>query len=159
MNKKIEGILLKLIVDLKKMGWAPAPDWEITLKSEGYASIIKSIKVAGELGTNKWKDVIETYVNLKLTSDDEITYFPECVIYATISVRGGINKDIAYKTNVSAAFTENDLSNTSKINSSANKIDRFIEDYMNEQYSIYLDEQEQNIKLHTQNLDDRNDED
>ncbi len=146
MNRKITAILLELTVALKKVGWTAGKDWEITLQSEGHVPLIKRIIVQGALGGQKWKDSIETYIDLKLTSDDEITYFPDYTIYAHIALEGVDPKDLAYKMGGTVAFTDKDIKKTSKISDAAKKIDRLIEIHINHEYQDYLDTNENKIK-------------
>lgn len=146
MNEKIQAILLKIVVELKKSRWRPAPDWEVTLKSEGHVPLIKNVGVEGNLGDEEWREDINTYVDLKLSSDDELTYFPEYTIYANIFIEGGETKDIAYKMDADVAFTERDLNDEHKITSAAKKIDRLVESHIQQEYGDYVDMNAEQIK-------------
>ncbi len=148
MNQKITAILLGLTVALKRVGWAAGKDWEITLKGEGHVPLIKRIQVQGALGGEKWSDSIETYIDLKLVSDDEITYFPDYTIYAHIALEGVEPKDLAYKMGGAVAFTEKDVRKGNKISDAAKKINRLIEVHINNEYQDYLDVNEKQVKVY-----------
>lgn len=148
MNEKIQAILLKIVIQLKKMRWKPVQDWEITLKSEGHVSLQKLVGVEGNLGDEEWRDEVDTFVDLKLASDDEITYFPDYTVYANIFIEGGSSKDIAYKMDADVAFTERDLTDDEKILLAAKKIDRLIENHIESEYSDYIDMNGQEIQYH-----------
>ena len=146
MNEKIQAILLKIILELKKMGWTAGPDWEITLKSEGYVPLVKLIPVEGYLNDKQWNDHVEIAMNLKLTSSDEVTFFPDYTIFGQISVEGGPNEDIASKMDADVAFTVSDYRKDSKLKSAAAKINRLIDDHIQTQYSNYIDTNKQEIE-------------
>lgn len=150
MNERIQAILLKIVVELKKMRWKAVPDWEITLKSEGHVSMVKSIGVEGSMGDEEWRDEVETYIDLKLSSDDEITYFPDYTVYGNIFIDGGSSKDIAYKMDADVAFTERDLGDDAKISIAAKKIDRLVENHIEQEYGDYIDMNAQEIKAYKQ---------
>jgi hypothetical protein len=150
MNEKIQAILLKIVVQLKGMRWKAAPDWEITLKSEGHVPLVKTIGVEGNLGEEEWRDEIETYLELKLISEDEITYFPNYTVYANMHVEGGEIKDLAYTMDADVAFTERDLQDADKIGLAAKKIDRLIENHIEQEYGDYIDMNAQQIKYYKQ---------
>lgn len=150
MNERIQAILLKIVVELKKMRWKPVPDWEITLKSEGHVSLTKAIGVEGNLGDEEWRDEVETFIDLKLASDDEITYFPDYTVYGSIHIEGGVMKDIAYKMDADVAFTERDLGDDAKTNLAAKKIDRLVENHIESEYSDYIDMNAQEITYYKQ---------
>jgi len=143
MNNKIQAILLKLVLALQKEHWQVAPNWELTLKSEGHAPLTKNIRVQGTLAGESWGDDIEAMIDLKLVSTDEITYFPEYTTYAHMYLKGIESKDIAIKLDIDVAFTNQDLSNQSKIDLAAKKISRFTEDHIENEYSDYVDQNSQ----------------
>ena len=146
MNEKIQAILLKIVLDLKKLSWEAHPDWEITLKSEGHVPMIKQIGVEGSMGDDDWRDIIETHLDIKLISDDEITYFPNYTIYAAISINDVASKDIAYKMDADVAFTERDVRDQSKITLAAKRIDRMVENHIEQEYGNYVSSNSQSIK-------------
>lgn len=150
MNEKIQAILLKIVLELKKDKWSVAPDWEITLKGEGHVPLSKNIRVEGNLGDDEWSDAVETTIDLKLTSDDELTYFPDYTIYANIFIQGGSSKDIAYKLDADVAFTERDVRDDAKSTLAAKKISRLVEDHIESEYSDYVDQNGQDIKDYKQ---------
>ena len=150
MNEKIQAILLKIVVELKKNKWLVAPDWEVTLKGEGHVPLSKNVRVTGNLDDEEWHDEIETTIDLKLSSQDELTYFPEYTIYANIFIQGGSSKDIAYKLDADVAFTERDVRDDKKVALAANKISRIVEDHIESEYSDYVDQNAQDIKDYKQ---------
>lgn len=148
MNEKIQAVLLKLVVELKKLKWSAGPDWQITLKSEGHVPLVKMIPVEGSMGEEEWHDHIEIAMDLKLDSSDEITYFPDYTIFGQIFIDGGSNEDIANKMDADVAFTVEDYRNDSKINSAGAKINRLIDDHVQNQYSKYIDDNTENIQYY-----------
>ena len=145
MNEKIQAILLKIILELKKLGWSAGPDWQITLKSDGNVPLIKQIHAEGTVGSRDFTQAIEAYIDLKLGSDDRITYFPDYNIYANIFVDGGGNKDIAIKMDCDVAFTEKDYTDRTKAGEAAKKIDRLVHDHIQHEFTDYLDDYAENI--------------
>jgi len=150
MNEKIQAILLKIVLGMKKEHWAVAPDWEVTLKSEGHVPLSKSIRVQGNFNDDEWSDSIETTIDLRLTSTDELTYFPEYTIYASILIQGGQIHDIAYKLDADVAFTDQDVRDEEKATASAKKISRLVEDHIESEYSDYVDQNAQDIQAYEQ---------
>lgn len=150
MNEKIQAILLKIVVELKKDNWKVAPDWELTLKSEGHVPMSKNIRVHGSMDDEEWTDDIDTTIDLKLASDDEITYFPEYTVYAHMYLQNVQGKDIAIKMDADVAFTNHDLADQKKISLAAKKISQFTEDHIEHEYGDYVSqssEELQNYKL------------
>ena len=150
MNQNIQAILLKVVLELKKLKWLPGKDWEITLKSEGHVPLVKQITVYGAMDDNEWKDTIDTHIELKIESDDQITYFPEYTIYANIMIDGGSSKDIVYKMDADVAFTDKELGDTRKIDQCAKRINRSVEDHIEEEYSDYIDNNADEIEQYKQ---------
>jgi hypothetical protein len=150
MNEKVQAILLKVVVELKKLQWYPGRDWEVTLKGEGHVPLVKQVSVEGNLGDEEWRDEIETALDIKLMSDDEITFFPEYTIYSQISIPGGPTKDVLHKMDADIAFTENDLNNEQKHVLAARKINRLVESHMQEEYGDYIDQNENEIMAYKQ---------
>lgn len=150
MNEKIQAILLKIVIDLKKLGWITSPDWQITLKSEGHIPLVKSIDVTGNMDDDEWTDQVETTIDLSLGSDDEITYFPAYTIYATIYMKGGEGHDIASTLDADVAFTAHDLKDDKKASLSAKKISNIVEEHIATEYSDYIDKNAASIKAYKQ---------
>ena len=162
MNEKIQAILLKIILELKKVGWVAAPDWEITLHSEKKVPLARSIPVEGSMNNERWDDFIGITLELELKSDDQITYFPDLSIYGQIFIDGGTSEDIAYTMPVSVAITEDDLKSERKIKDASSKINKFAEDYIQGEYTDYIDDNQQNIEYYnkgTKRTGDESDED
>jgi hypothetical protein len=162
MNEKIQAILLKIILELKKLGWLAAPDWEITLHSEKKIPLVRSIPVEGSMNNEMWNDVIEITLELELKSDDNITYIPNLFIYGQIFIDGGTSEDIAYTMPLSVALTEDDFEDERKIKDAASKINKFVEEYSQGEYTDYIDANQQNIDYYNkggQRRDNDSDED
>jgi len=148
MNEKMQAILLGIVIHLKKMGWTPGPDWEITLKSEGHVPMIKRISVQGSVEDEDWDDNVETFINFKLESRDDITYFPYCTVYTNISVVGLEVKDIVHELGIDVAFTEKDIKNTRNIKNASSRTNDLVEEYIRQEYATYVDMNAQKIKLY-----------
>lgn len=125
---------------MKTENWSVAPDWQLTLKSEGHVPLAKRIRVQGNMNDEEWSDEIETTIDLKLASDDELTYFPDYTVYASIFIEGGAIDDIAYKMDAPAAFTEHDFQDDAKASSAAKRISRMVEEHIENAYNEYVDE-------------------
>lgn len=145
MNEKIQAILLKIILDLKKENWIISPDWQITLRSEGHAPLKKDIPVDGTLGDDEWNDKLETHIDLKLITDDQFTYFPEYTVNTSIFIEGGTIKDVVHKMTADFAFTDHDYNNADKAGETARKISRLVENFIEEQYAEYINENSEQI--------------
>ena len=145
MNEKIQAILLKIVLDLKKKGWIPSGDWEITLKSDGTVPLEKSIPVHGAIGDREFDEHIDAHITLKLESRDQITYFPGFVVYANIFIDGGDNKDLTDKFECDSAFTDKDYRNGEKSSEAARKIDSIVDSYITEEFDTYMNNNHSNI--------------
>ena len=145
MNEKIQAILLKIVLDLKKKGWSPGNDWEISLKSEGSVPLTRQVKVSSTLGENDFDDNIDAHITLKLDSRDQITYFPGFIVYANIFIDGGQNKDLTDKFECDSAFTEKDYRDSVKSAEAARKIDSIVDSYIVEEFDAYMDANSGNI--------------
>lgn len=150
MNEKVRAILLKIVVELKKLGWITSPEWEITLKAEGHVPLVKNISVSGNMDDDEWEDHVETTINLSLKSDDEITYFPDYTIYASIFMQGGEGHDIAYNLDADVAFTAHDVNDAKKATTAAKRISYIVEDHIESEYSDYIDKNASAIKAYKQ---------
>jgi hypothetical protein len=148
MNEKIQAVLLKLVIELKKLGWSAGEDWQITLKGEGHVPLMKMVPVQGTMNNEEWHDHVEIAMDLKLDSGDEITYFPDYTIFGQIFIDGGDNMDIAYKMDADVAFTKEDFKNGEKIVGAARKINRLIDDHVQNQYYKYIDDNTENIQYY-----------
>ena len=150
MNEKIQAILLRIVLGLKWFQWVAGQDWEITLKGEGHVPLVRQIEVEGNMDDEKWKDNVETMIHLKLSSDDEITYFPEYTVYANIFTRGAENKDVVFKMDVDVAFTKEDVKADDKFALASRKINGLVEDHIEQEYREYIDANAKNIKAYRQ---------
>lgn len=135
------------------MKWSAGEDWEITLKSEGHVPLVKQVSVMGSMDDEEWQDDVETHIDLKLASDDDITFFPEYTIYAEIFIEGGSNKDVVYKLDADVAFTEKDILDERKAKLAAQRIDRLVEGHMEQEYADYVDNNAEEIRYHKQHGD------
>lgn len=157
MNEKIQAILLKIVVQLKGMKWIAAPDWEVTLKGEGHLPLVKQVDVTGEIGGEEWRDSIDTQIDLRLDSEDQLTYFIQYAIYANFSIEGGPTKDVVHKGDTDVAFTERDIKDEAKISLASKKIDRLVTTFIENEYSDYIDQNATNLQQHkTQGTEDDN---
>ncbi len=150
MNDKIQAILLKIVLELKKIGWVANPDWEVTMKSEGHVPLVKQISVMGSMDDEEWRDDIETHIELKLSSEDQITYWPAYTIYANVFMDGGVSKDVVYKGDADVAFTEKDFKEDRKPKTAAERIDRIIAGHMEQEYADYVDNNAEAIRAYKQ---------
>jgi hypothetical protein len=150
MNQNIQAILLKVVLELKKLSWVPGQDWEITLKSEGHVPLLKQVPVHGSMEDDEWRDDVETHMDLKMDSDDQITYFPDYTIYANIIISGGTSKDIVYKMDADVAFTEKEIKDDRKITECAKRINRLVDDHIEQEYVSYIDNNAEEIKWYKQ---------
>lgn len=146
MNEKIQAILLKITIELKKLGWTTSPDWQITLKSEEYVSLVKDIGVSGEINDNEFKDNVQTHIDMKLLSSDEVTYFPEYTVYANLFIDSVGSKDLSYKMDVDVSFMDKEFTNENKIVLAAKKIDRRISDYIEKEFESYVSDSSSEIE-------------
>lgn len=133
MNEKIQLILFKIVLDLKKLGWKSMPDWEITFKSEGHISMTKVIPVKIDVNGRRSSDSVETYLNFKFSSDDQITFYPEYNVSTSIFINSEI-KDISENMDIDIPFSEEDLQDLQKINAASVRINDSIQNYIQESY-------------------------
>jgi hypothetical protein len=123
--------------------------------------LLKQVTVHGSIDDEEWRDNVETHIELTLRSDDEITYFPEFTIYANILINGGTSKDVVYKLEADVAFTNNDLKDDRKIGHCATKINRLVDDHIEQEFSKYINDNAEAIKWYKQSgdaqADDRED--
>jgi hypothetical protein len=148
MNEKIQAILLSIILELKKLKWAPADDWEISLHTDKKGSLTKKIPVQGSLKNEKWNDHIEILMELTLNTEDRITYFPKFSIYGHIFITSDLTGDIVYVMDDNISYMEDDVRNTSKFKSSAANINRLIKDYVQSEYTNYIGSHKNDIDYH-----------
>lgn len=163
MNKKIQSILLQIVVVLEKQHrWGIKSDWRITFKAEGHVPLIKKVGVEGNFDNDDWRDDVDTYIDLKFVTDDEITYFPEVYVYGSISMPGVEIKDLAYKIKVPEAFTSGEFKNKSKIEGCAKKVNDLADEYIGLMYDDFIYKNGSSIKAYKQSIDvdddDRQDE-
>lgn len=138
MNEKIQAILLQIVTQLKQLKWTAHKDWELTIKSDGHIPMTKNISVHSGMGNEEWDDQVDTTIVLKLTSQDEITYFPEFTVSAQINTVGVPTKDVNEPMQGDVAFTEEDFSNQKKAKLAAQHIDRFTTSNIQEAYDDYF---------------------
>lgn len=149
MNEKLQAILLKLIVELKKLHWRVDKNWELTLKSEGHVPLVKYVSVHGSLDEDEWDEDLQTTIDVRLESDDQVTYFPEFTVYVSISIEGAdATRDVAHKTDNDTAFTDRDVSEDAKIKSAAQGITRSTENLVEHEYDEYIQEHGNDITYH-----------
>jgi adenylosuccinate lyase len=89
---------------------------------------------------------------LKISSEDDWTYFPEFTLYAQIAIGSIPSKDVAYKMIGNEAFMEKDIQDTKKFISAAREINRMVEAHINEVYQDYVDENDELVRFYKQGL-------
>lgn len=152
MNPKAEAILLQIVRALEHNGWSANKDWKLTFKADGHVPLIRSVVAEASMDGDKWKDQIESYITVKMISEDEWTYFPEFTLYAQIAVGSIPPQDVAYKMSGNEAFMETDIKNEKKAMSAAREINRMVQNHINEVYQDYVDKNEDLIRFYKQDV-------
>jgi hypothetical protein len=150
MNQKAQIILLQIVKALKSNDWTGDNQWELSLKADGNVPLVRLVPVDGQSETEKWKDQVHTLIRVSVTTDDEITFFPEFSLYAQIAIGSIPAKDIEYKTAGNVAFTDKDLKNEKKFQSAALEISRMVDSYIGEMYQDYIDINHELVKFYKQ---------
>jgi hypothetical protein len=140
MNEKVKAILLKIVIELQKLGWSLDADYEVTLHAENYIPMSKYIPVGGTLGNKEWEDKLDLGINLKMETADQNSFYPEYLINGEIFIKGGSIKDINYKTDASVGFMENDFRDEGKVQTAARTINNAVQNHAQEEYTKYLEE-------------------
>ena len=115
----------------------------------------KPVSVQGSMGDESWDDYIDTQIDLKLVTNDEITFFPEYVTHANFFVDGATSKDVMDNSDVDVAFTESDFQDEAKIASAAKKISSRTADYIEHEYDDYISQNQSEIEFYQQHGDPR----
>ena len=152
MSQKSEIILLQIVRTLETLGWSVDSQWQLSLKADGFIPLVRSITTQGSVNDTEWSDEIHTLVRLKVTTEDEITFFPEFSMYAQIAVGSVPAKDVDDKMMGNQSFTDKDMKDTKKAATAAKEITRMVESHINEAYQDYLDKNEDLVAFHTQNM-------
>ena len=152
MNQKAEAILLQIVKALKQNEWSTGENWQLTLKADGHIPLIRSVVANASMDGDKWKDQIQAYITLKVSTEDEWTYFPEFTLYAQIAIGSIPSKDVAYKMIGNEAFMEKDIKDAKKFISAAREIDRMVQNHINEVYQDYVDENDELVRFYKQGL-------
>lgn len=152
MNPKAEAILLQIVKALKQNEWSTGENWQLTLKADGHIPLIRSVVADASMDGDKWKDQIQAYITLKVSTEDEWTYFPEFTLYAQIAIGSIPSKDVAYKMIGNEAFMEKDIKDSEKFISAAREIDRMVQNHINEVYQDYVDENDELVRFYKQGL-------
>ena len=150
MNQKSQILLLHMVKALKTDKWASDNQWELSLKADGNVPLMRAVAVKGSLDGEEWKDQIHTMIRATITTDDEITFFPEFTLYAQIAIGNIPAKDIEYKMAGNVAFSDKDLKNDKKFHSAAREINRMVDNYVQELYQDYVDVNEDLVKFYKQ---------
>jgi hypothetical protein len=150
MNQKAQVILLQIVKLLKDDRWTTDSQWQLSLKADGYVPLVRPIIVEGRLDDTKWKDQIHTLIRVKVSTDDDITFFPEVSIYAQIAIGEVPAKDIEYDIMGNTAFTDKDLKDSKKLSSASKEITRMVDNHINEVYQDYVDTNEELIMFYKQ---------
>ena len=152
MNQKAEAILLQIVKALKQNEWSTGENWQLTLKADGHIPLIRSVVANASMDGDKWKDQIQAYITLKVSTEDEWTYFPEFTLYAQLAIGAIPSKDVAYKMIGNEAFMEKDIKDAKKFISAAREIDRMVQNHINEVYQDYVDENDELVRFYKQGL-------
>lgn len=152
MNPKAEAILLQIVKALKQNEWSTGENWQLTLKADGHIPLIRSVMASASMDGDKWKDQIQAYITLKVSTEDEWTYFPEFTLYAQIAIGSIPSKDVSYKMIGNEAFMEKDIKDSKKFISAAREIDRMVQNHINEVYQDYVDENDELVRFYKQGL-------
>jgi hypothetical protein len=150
MNQKAQVILLQIIKALQQNKWTTDNQWQLSLKADGYVPLMRSVVVQGSLDGDKWQDQIYTIIRLKITTDDEITFFPEFSLYAQIAIGEIPAKDIEIQMMGNVAFTDKDMTDSKKFISAAREINRMVDNHLDESYQDYINVNEQFVKFYKQ---------
>lgn len=150
MNQKSQILLLQTVKALKTNNWDSDNQWELTLKVDGNVPLMRQIAVKGSIDGAEWKDQVHTMIRVSITTDDDITFFPEFALYAQIAIGNIPAKDIEYKMAGNVAFTDKDLKNDKKFMSAAREINRMVDNYIQEAYQDYVDINEDLVKFYQQ---------
>lgn len=148
MNEKIQAILLKLVLNLKRFKWIPGQDWELTLKSQKHIPIQKSVSVVGNIDGEEFSDQLDTHVELTLESSDQITFYPTYTLYSTIFLDGAGSHEVVHSSDIDIAFTDKDIKEDKKIEEAAKRMDRLIADQLDSEYNSYIADNDQAIKAY-----------
>ena len=152
MNPKAEAILLQLVKALAENEWITGKDWQLTFKADGHIPLIRTVTVQASMDGDKWKEQVQAYITLKVSTEDEWTFFPEFTLYAQVAIGSIPTKDIAYKMIGNEAFTEKEIKDTKKFISAAREIDRMVQNHINEVYQDYVDENDELVRFYKQGL-------
>lgn len=151
MNKKIEGILLQIAKKLEKTeGWMVDKDWAVSLKADGYLTFVRTFMVRGSLDEDKWEDQIPVTIHLKLTSDDEWTYWPEFTVYAQVKLGDLKEDDIEYKMQSNVSFMSDDVKDEAKAAAAAKEITKFAGSHVEEVYQDYVEKNDELVRFYKQ---------
>ena len=150
MNQKSQILLLQMVKALKANNWSSDSQWELSLKADGNVPLMRAVAVKGSLDGEEWKDQIHTMIRATITTDDEITFFPEFTLYAQIAIGNIPAKDIEYKMAGNVAFSDKDLKNDKKFHSATREINRMVDNYVQELYQDYVDVNEDLVKFYKQ---------
>lgn len=154
MDKKIMGILLQIVKRLdKENGWMVDKDWELTYKSNGHISLVKTVEVEGQLDQAKWKEQVPTQVDLKMTSEDEWTYWPEFTIFAQVKIAAIDSEDIAYKMTSNVAYMADDVKDETKAGKAAREINQSVNGHIQKVYQQYVDKNKEAVRYYMQSID------
>jgi len=152
MNPKAEAILLQIVKALEKSEWSTGKDWQLSFKADGHIPLIRSVMVEASMDGDKWKDQVQVYITLKISTEDDWTFFPEFILYAQVAISSLPTKDIAYKMVGNEAFMEKDIKDEKKFISAAREIDRMVQNHINEVYQDYVDEHDELVRFYKQGL-------
>lgn len=156
MDKKVEGILLQIVKKLgDENGWMIDKDWELTFKSDGHISLVRSLEVEGSLDGDTWTDQISTAVHLTMSSEDEWTFWPTFTIYAQIQIGSIPPEDIAYKMSSNVPFMAEEVKDASKAGKAAREINRVVETHIGKSYQDYVSKNKEVVRFYKHSSSDQ----
>lgn len=151
MDKKIEGILLQIVKNLEKNnGWMVDKDWQLTYKTDGYISLVRSIEIESSMDQTEWNDQVATAIHVKMTSEDEWTYWASFTVYAQIKIADIDSEDIAYKMTSNVAFMSDDVKDETKSSRAAREINTMAQTHISKSYQAYVDKNKEMVKYYMQ---------
>lgn len=140
MNDKQKALLIKIAEILRdKFRWEMAADHEISLFGEGMIPMVKTIQVESSLDDKEISSDVICSLDLKLGSDDQITWYPDFTITGDFLVDGANPGDFTYSTNASTGFMEGDIEQDgNKFVRTASEINNIVDNYVQGEYHEYV---------------------
>lgn len=152
MRKEIEGILLQIVKRLEnEHGWMVDKDWQLSYKADGHISLVQNIEIEASLDQNKWKDQVATAIHVKMTSEDDWTYWASFTVYAQVKIADIDSEDIAYKMTSNVAFMAEHVKDETKATRAAREINNMTRTHIAKTYQAYVDKNKEVVNFYIQN--------